>query len=49
MAAIAHTDRQTDRQTERTDILAIFASNEIMGNKASSGLPQGIQRWFEGY
>ena len=49
MAAIAHTDRQTDRQTERTNILAIFASNKIRGNNASSGLQQGIQRWFEGF
>ena len=42
-------NRQTDRQTEPTNILAIFASNEIRGNNASSGLPQYIQRWFEGY
>ena len=47
------TDRQTNKRThkhtERTNILAIFASNNIKGNNASSGLPQCMWIMFEGF
>ena len=38
----------SNKHTKRTNILAIFASNNIRVNNTSSGWPQGTQRQFEG-
>ena len=40
------TDRQTNKQTEPTDILAIFASNNIQGSKHTRQIDNGSRNYM---